>query len=134
MYFKLNNDFFFLDTQKRYLCVDSSQPAVMKYDDDGTLPRFYNCFLVPGDDPRQWKGLKDKNPTQASIVFRIVPTALETSNLKNVTTTIRIEHKTPDGRKLYFSDIADLKPKYTYIYIYICVCVCVLLFICCFVS
>lgn len=95
----------------RYLCVDSSAPAVMKLGSDNH-PKFYNSFLVAGDNPKNWKHLmKDKNITQAAIVFRVVPTASESSSIKNVTTTIRIEHKTSDGRRLYFSDIDDLKPK-----------------------
>jgi hypothetical protein len=92
--------------------VDSSVPAVVKqFESEDANIKFYNCFLVSGDNPKGWRKLKDSNITSAAIVFRVVATGGEGSKLKNGTTTVRIEHRTPDGRRLYFKYIHDAKPK-----------------------
>lgn len=92
--------------------MDSSEYAAIKDVKHATsCPKFYDCFLVNGEDPSCWNVLKDKNLSSNALVFRVVPTGKEGAYVRNGATTIKIEHRTADGRRLIFADIADLKPR-----------------------
>jgi len=104
-------------TTNKYLCVDSSSVARCTQDsqslqgsfDNPANVNFFNCHLVSGNDPQNWES---SNLTKDAIVFRVIATGNEGIHVRNATTTVRIEHRLPDGRRLYFSDVHDVKPKY----------------------
>jgi hypothetical protein len=62
---------------KRYLAVDDTVYAQYQDESKSTIDsRFYNCFLVNGEDPHNWNVLKDHGLTKNSLIFRVIPTGL----------------------------------------------------------
>lgn len=72
--------------------------------------QFFDCFLTDGK-AGAWGTTPSTQPE--SMLFRIIPTDEDSAELKQGLTTIRIEHRTPDGQRLYLGDIDDYKPRFT---------------------
>jgi hypothetical protein len=68
---------------------------------EGAEIAFFDCFLADGD-----------SCSSNDMVFYIIPTGEEKSELSIGFSTIRIEHRTSDGQRLCLSDIDDSKPRF----------------------
>jgi hypothetical protein len=80
-------------------------------------PPFYDCFLTDGKSVGVWLGGGGSGASWPAVpaeamVFRVVPTGEEEAEMKLGFTTVRIEHRSSDGQRLYLSDIDDVKPRF----------------------
>lgn len=87
----------------KYLSVLMTKPGALT-PEAGSVDvsdEFYDCALVDAHAA-----------PPSSMLFTILPTTETGSTLANTNTNVRIEHRSSDGRRLYMTDIDDVKPPF----------------------